>query len=174
MAEPMSKENISFYNCNSSVLGDLCVYLVDVHLLEKTALLDGNRWFEFAWGNGSIAGVLAQYGWKWTEFTPSTQEISRANALLQHLKFFKATVFDMIIPSANAIVLTQYYGFWKLLLMAVTPKLAEHYTHRYIKFWSIKSLVQMLREVGSFDIRFERVGRIPILAKSMIAIERTA
>ena len=36
----------------------------------------------------------------------------------------------------------------------------------------MKTLGEILREAGFVDIRFERVGRIPMLAKSMIAIAR--
>lgn len=43
---------------------------------------------------------------------------------------------------------------------------------RLIKFWSMKTLKELLREVGFFDLRFVRVGRVPALAKSMIAIAR--
>jgi 2-polyprenyl-6-hydroxyphenyl methylase/3-demethylubiquinone-9 3-methyltransferase len=42
----------------------------------------------------------------------------------------------------------------------------------HIKFWSIETLSTLLREAGFRDIRFLRVGRIPPLAKSMIAIAR--
>jgi len=60
--------------------------------------------------------------------------------------------------------------------MALTGKLGAHFTalwdHVHIKFWSIRTLGELLREAGFVDIRFERVGRVPALAKSMIAIAR--
>jgi 2-polyprenyl-6-hydroxyphenyl methylase/3-demethylubiquinone-9 3-methyltransferase len=50
----------------------------------------------------------------------------------------------------------------------------DHFTalwdYGHIKFWSMKTLRQLLVEAGFVDIRFMRVGRIPALAKSMIAI----
>ena len=52
----------------------------------------------------------------------------------------------------------------------------RHFTalweHGHIKFWSIATLAELLREAGFKDVRFLRVGRIPALAKSMIAIAR--
>ena len=52
----------------------------------------------------------------------------------------------------------------------------KHFTalwdNGHIKFWSIDTLGELLREAGFVDVRFERVGRIPPLAKSMIAIAR--
>lgn len=44
--------------------------------------------------------------------------------------------------------------------------------HGHIKFWSMRTLAILLEEAGFCDIRFERVGRIPALAKSMIAVAR--
>jgi 2-polyprenyl-6-hydroxyphenyl methylase/3-demethylubiquinone-9 3-methyltransferase len=52
----------------------------------------------------------------------------------------------------------------------------RHFTalwdHGHIKFWSMDTLGELLREAGFVDIRFERVGRVPALAKSMIAVAR--
>ena len=60
--------------------------------------------------------------------------------------------------------------------MALTGKMDSHFTvlwdHGHIKFWSMKTLSALLLEAGFVDIRFKRVGRIPLLAKSMIAIAR--
>lgn len=44
--------------------------------------------------------------------------------------------------------------------------------HGHIKFWSIQTLGELLHEAGFVDIHFERVGRVPALAKSMIAAAR--
>lgn len=60
--------------------------------------------------------------------------------------------------------------------MATTGTLDAHFTalwdHGHIKFWSRATLRALLQEAGFVDIRFERVGRIPPLAKSMIAVAR--
>jgi len=42
----------------------------------------------------------------------------------------------------------------------------------HVKFFSIGTLGSLLAEVGFNDIHFIRIGRIPPLAKSMIAIVR--
>lgn len=74
----------------------------------------------------------------------------------------------------TAIVSTPYHGYWKNLALAVTGRMDAHFTalwdHGHIKFWSIATLGELLREAGFVDIRFERVGRVPPLAKAMIAI----
>ena len=52
------------------------------------------------------------------------------------------------------------------------PHFTALWDHGHIKFWSMKTLRELLIEAGFVDIRFERVGRVPALAKSMIAIAR--
>ncbi len=39
-------------------------------------------------------------------------------------------------------------------------------------FWSTRSLQTLLTEAGFAPVRFERIGRVPVFAKSMIAIAR--
>ena len=48
------------------------------------------------------------------------------------------------------------------------------YDANHLKFWSVESLGELLRDAGFVDVRFERVGRVPALAKSMIASARKA
>lgn len=101
--------------------------------------------------------------------------------VVEHVYFprqYAATLFSLLEPGGTAIVSTPYHGYWKNLAMALTGKMDAHFTalwdYGHIKFWSAKTLGELLREAGFKDIRFERVGRIPALAKSMIAIARKA
>jgi 2-polyprenyl-6-hydroxyphenyl methylase/3-demethylubiquinone-9 3-methyltransferase len=86
------------------------------------------------------------------------------------------TLHSLLSPGGTAIVSTPYHGYLKNLAMAVTGKMDQHFTalwdHGHIKFWSFRTLSALLTESGFRDIRFLRVGRIPPLAKSMIAIAR--
>jgi len=99
--------------------------------------------------------------------------------VVEHVYFprkYAATLFSLIEPGGAAIVSTPYHGYWKNLVMALTGKLDAHFTalwdHGHIKFWSMKTLGTLLRGVGFVDIQFKRVGRIPPLAKAMIAVAR--
>lgn len=87
---------------------------------------------------------------------------------------YAATLFDLLEPGGTAIVSTPYHGYLKNLALAITGRLDAHFTalwdHGHIKFWSIPSLTTLLSEAGFQNIRFHRVGRIPVLAKSMIAV----
>ena len=87
---------------------------------------------------------------------------------------YARTLFDLVEPGGTAIISTPYHGYLKNLTLAVTGRMDTHYTalwdHGHIKFWSIPTLTTLLKEAGFGDVRFVRVGRIPQLAKSMIAI----
>ena len=185
------------------------------YLLPKVVeILDGlsiteRRLFELGCGNGSIANMLAQQGWKVTGVDPSKEGIAHANKaypaldlhqgsayddlagqygtfpvvlsleVVEHVyapRDYARTLFELLEPGGVAIISTPYHGYWKNLAMALTGKMDAHFTalwdHGHIKFWSMKTLRQLLEEVGLEVERFERVGRIPALAKSMIAIAR--
>lgn len=99
--------------------------------------------------------------------------------VVEHVYFprkYAACVYSLLKPGGVAIISTPYHGYWKNLAMAVTGKLDTHFTalwdYGHIKFWSFKTLQTLLLEAGFNSVRFRRVGRIPPLAKSMIAIAR--
>lgn len=85
-------------------------------------------------------------------------------------------LFDLLEPGGTAIISTPYHSYLKNLAMAVSGRMDAHFTalwdHGHIKFWSIPTLTTLLDEAGFRNIRFLRVGRVPALAKSMIAIAR--
>ncbi len=115
----------------------------------------GNRRiFELGSGNGATAALLERF-------------LPRA---------FARRVFDLLEDNGTAIISTPFHGYWKNLALALTGKLDKHFTvlwdYGHIKFWSERTLRELLEEAGFTDIRFERVGRIRPLAKSMIAIAR--
>ncbi len=62
------------------------------------------------------------------------------------------------------------------LALALSGRMDAHFTalwdHGHIKFWSKRTLGELLREAGFVEIRFEWVGRVPALAKAMIAVAR--
>lgn len=99
--------------------------------------------------------------------------------VIEHLyapRLYVKTVFDLLIPGGLAIISTPYHGYWKNLVLATLGKLDNHFhalwDHGHIKFWSKKTLSKLLLEAGFIDIKFINVGRLPFIAKSMIAIAR--
>ena len=87
-----------------------------------------------------------------------------------------ACVFDLLEPGGTAVISTPFHGYFKNLVLSLTGKMDGHFTplwdYGHIKFWSIKTLGQLLGEAGFQDVRWVLVGRVPPLAKSMIAIAR--
>lgn len=89
---------------------------------------------------------------------------------------YAQTVFDLLHDGGTAILSTPYHGYWKNLVIALTGAYDRHHNplwdHGHIKFWSRDTLGTLLEETGFVDVQFERVGRIPPLAKSMVATAR--
>jgi len=99
--------------------------------------------------------------------------------VIEHLydpRAFARTLFGLLEPGGTAIVSTPYHGYIKNCALALSGKLDDHFTALWdgghVKFFSIRTLGAVLSEAGLRDLEFVRVGRIPVLAKSMIAIAR--
>jgi 2-polyprenyl-6-hydroxyphenyl methylase/3-demethylubiquinone-9 3-methyltransferase len=93
---------------------------------------------------------------------------------LYHPRKFASCLYSLLEANGTAIVSTPYHGYWKYLALALTGRMDAHLTalwdYGHIKFWSIKTLTSLLTEAGFSSVKFSRVGRVPPLAKSMIAI----
>lgn len=99
--------------------------------------------------------------------------------VVEHLYFprkFAATIYDLTEGGGISIISTPYHGYLKNVVMALGSKMDQHFTalwdHGHIKFWSMKTLGLLLKEAGFRDVSFIRVGRVPALAKSMIAVAK--
>ena len=96
--------------------------------------------------------------------------------VIEHLydpRRFLHTFRGLLRSGGVGLITTPYHGYWKNLTLALSGRMDDHFTALWdgghIKFFSLTTLGQLLREVGMCDIRFHRIGRIPPLAKSMIA-----
>ena len=89
---------------------------------------------------------------------------------------YAATLFSLPQSSGTAILSTPYHGYWKNLALAASGTMDAHFTalcdSGHLKSLSIKTLGALLNESMFVNVRFKRVRRIPILAKSMIAIAK--
>jgi 2-polyprenyl-3-methyl-5-hydroxy-6-metoxy-1,4-benzoquinol methylase len=72
----------------------------------------------------------------------------------------------------SLILTTPYHGYLKNLALALTNKFDGHWhplrDHGHVKFFSIRTLSQLLVEQGFRPRRAARVGRLPQFARSMI------
>ncbi|MGF1560713.1 MAG: class I SAM-dependent methyltransferase [Geminicoccaceae bacterium] len=95
--------------------------------------------------------------------------------VIEHLfdpeKFLK-NAFAMIKPGGHIIVSTPYHGYVKNVLISLTGKWDHHFmvdqVGAHIKFFSAKTLTQMMRGVGFEDFTFLGAGRLPLLWCSML------
>ncbi len=89
---------------------------------------------------------------------------------------FASTLYALVEDDGMAIISTPYHGYFKNLSLAIAGKWDDHlgplWDGGHIEFFSVATLRTLLAEAGFRDIRMVRVGRIPLLAKSMIAIVR--
>jgi 2-polyprenyl-3-methyl-5-hydroxy-6-metoxy-1,4-benzoquinol methylase len=85
-------------------------------------------------------------------------------------------VRDLLEPGGWAIISTPYHGYWKNLALAATGRLDAHFAplwdHGHIKFWSRRTLSQLLTQADLHVVRFAYAGRFRPFARSMIALVR--
>jgi 2-polyprenyl-3-methyl-5-hydroxy-6-metoxy-1,4-benzoquinol methylase len=86
------------------------------------------------------------------------------------------TFFDLLAPDGIGVISAPYHGYLKNLAISIAGGWDFHHSplwdDGHVKFFSIRTMTLLLEEAGFRRIRFERVGRIPPLAKSMVAIIR--
>lgn len=84
--------------------------------------------------------------------------------------------FDALKPGGTLAMSTPYHGYWKNLALSLTDKWDSHHTVHWhgghIKFWSRRTLAELLTKAGFEVTGFAGVGRLPYLWKSMILIAR--
>lgn len=89
---------------------------------------------------------------------------------------FVASMVRAVKPGGIVVVTTPYHGYWKNLLIALLGKTDSHFDplweHGHIKFFSERSLRRLLSGALVRDVRIHRVGRVPPLAMSMVAVGR--
>jgi len=87
---------------------------------------------------------------------------------------FAKAFLSLIAPGGIGFLSTPYHSYLKNLALAATGTMDRHFTALWpgghVKFFSIATLGQLLKDAGAKEIRFMRVGRIPSLAKSMVAV----
>lgn len=131
--------------------------------------------------NAHFPGIVLRVGSAYDDLATEygTFPVVVSLEVLEHLYFprkYAATLYSLVEPKGVAIISTPYHGYLKNLLLTLTGRMDAHFTalwdHGHIKFFSLRTLRILLEEVGFHDIVFYRVGRIPPLAKSIIALAR--
>ena len=99
--------------------------------------------------------------------------------VIEHCFFprrFAKTFFDLLSDNGVGILSTPYHGYLKNLAIVLTGKMDSHFCPLWdgghVKYFSEATLRILLLETGFTHVTFIRVGRIPVLAKSIIAVVR--
>lgn len=102
-------------------------------------------------------------------------DIVVSTEVIEHLydpEAFARGCYNSLRPRGRFVVSTPYHGYLKNVALAVLNKFDKHVhpLHRggHIKFWSHKTLSQLLRETGFTNPQFRGAGRIPYLWMTML------
>lgn len=89
---------------------------------------------------------------------------------------FAAACFGALRPGGLLVLTTPDHNWIKNVLIAVTGKFDAHvdpnFEGGHIKFFSRHTLGELLRAAGFVDLKFGGVGRVPFVAKSLVASAR--
>jgi 2-polyprenyl-3-methyl-5-hydroxy-6-metoxy-1,4-benzoquinol methylase len=82
----------------------------------------------------------------------------------------------LLKPNGQLLIGTPYHGYVKNLVLSVTGKMDSHFcvldNGGHIKFFSVKTLSELLTNHGFVDLKFSYYGRAPWLWKNMICLAR--
>lgn len=80
-------------------------------------------------------------------------------------------------PGGQMLLGTPYHGYLKNLVLAASGKMEAHFSvlhdGGHIKFFSVRTLSQLMKSHGFEDLKFTFYGRAPWLWKNMICHART-
>jgi 2-polyprenyl-6-hydroxyphenyl methylase/3-demethylubiquinone-9 3-methyltransferase len=83
-------------------------------------------------------------------------------------------IHGLLRDGGFALLSTPYHGYVKNVALSVAGKWDFHHhplvEHGHIKFWSRNTLEALLARAGLRVVEFHRLGRVPILAKSMFVV----
>lgn len=83
---------------------------------------------------------------------------------------------SLVKPNRWLLIGTPYHGYLKNLVLSVTGKMDSHFCVHdvggHIKFFSVKTLSNLLTKHGFSDLKFSYYGRAPWLWKNMICHAR--
>jgi 2-polyprenyl-3-methyl-5-hydroxy-6-metoxy-1,4-benzoquinol methylase len=100
----------------------------------------------------------------------STEVIEHVYSPQQYIEYCKRVLKNS--KTGTLIISTPYHGYLKNLVMALTNNFDKHFTALWegghIKFWSRKTLTNLLLKNGLNNSQFKGVGRVPYIWKSMI------
>jgi len=81
---------------------------------------------------------------------------------------------NLLKPGGVAMISTPYHGWLKNTLIAATNRFDAHadplWDNGHIKLFSRATIRALLKEAGFEELSLQRLGRSPVLAKSMLVV----
>lgn len=109
----------------------------------------------------------------------SSWDVVISTEVVEHLyapRDFIRQAHRLLTSGGTLILSTPYHGYLKNLALAASGALDHHFTALWdgghIKFWSYRTLRQLLAEFGFGQFSFFGAGRLPWLWKSMVVVAR--
>jgi 2-polyprenyl-6-hydroxyphenyl methylase/3-demethylubiquinone-9 3-methyltransferase len=80
----------------------------------------------------------------------------------------------LLAPGGVGLISTPYHGYLKNLAIVASGGFDRHFNPLWegghLKFFTEAKLRELFEETGFQRYEFHRIGRIPVLAKSMLAV----
>jgi len=161
---------------NGSMLAQFQQYEWELHGLEmsKSGLAEAAK---------AYPGIRFEYADLTTDLSSHALagkcDVVISTEVVEHVflpRIYAKNCHSLLKPNGVLIVSTPYHGYLKNVTVALTGRMDAHFTalwdYGHIKFWSQRTLTILLQEAGFRMVRFQGVGRVPFLWKSMIIVAR--
>jgi SAM-dependent methyltransferase len=106
---------------------------------------------------------------------PQSFDLVISSDVIEHLYSpgsLLAVAKSLLKPNGHVLIGTPYHGYLKNLVLSLSGKMDNHFSSLddggHIKFFSVKTLSQLMKAHGFVDLSFSFYGRLPGLWKNMI------
>lgn len=100
----------------------------------------------------------------------SLEVIEHCPSASEYMRAFRS----VLAPGGVGILSTPYHGYLKNLVVTASGRFDHHFDPLWegghLRFFSVPKLRTLFKEAGFSRFEFHRVGRIPPLAKSVVAV----
>ena len=142
--------------------------LVGVDLSTSGIAIAKRQWPDIRFEVADATGDLGFLGYGTFDAVISTDVVE--HVFLPRL--LSANCFRLLKPAGTLVISTPYHGYAKDLGIALTNQWDHHHDplwdYGHIKFWSVRTLSELLFESGFQDLEWRGVGRLPFLWNEMI------
>ncbi len=114
-------------------------------------------------------------------FSVGTYDAVISTDVIEHVflpRLFAANCRRLLKPTGTLVISTPYHGYAKNLGIALTGEWDRHHDplwdYGHIKFWSVRTLSELLFEAGFQGLEWRGAGRFPLFWNEMIIRARVA